>query len=143
MADTVVFIPAWNEEENIPSVLEELHTELPSVDVVVVDDGSTDGTAAAARAGGAEVVSFGENRGLTAGIAAGYAYAQEHGYRFCGRVDADGQHPPAELSGCSSSCRATGATSPSAPGSPRATATPSAATRRRTPAPSGTSCCGG
>ena len=97
MADTVVFIPAWNEEENIPSVLEELHTELPSVDVVVVDDGSTDGTVAAARAGGAEVVSFGENRGLTAGIAAGYAYAQEHGYRFCGRVDADGQHPPAEL----------------------------------------------
>jgi glycosyltransferase involved in cell wall biosynthesis len=97
VADTVVFIPAWNEEENLPAVLDELQAELPAVDVLVVDDGSTDGTADAARSGGAEVVSFGENRGLPAGIAAGYAYAEEHGYRFCGRVDADGQHPPAEL----------------------------------------------
>jgi hypothetical protein len=96
-SDTVVFIPAWNEEENLPAVLEELDGELPEVDVVVVDDGSTDGTAEVARAGGADVVSFGVNRGLPAGIAAGYAYAEERGYRFCGRVDADGQHPAGEL----------------------------------------------
>jgi glycosyltransferase involved in cell wall biosynthesis len=43
------------------------------------------------------VLSFGENRGLKAGIAAGYAYAREHGYAYAGRVDADGQHPVAEL----------------------------------------------
>ena len=97
MADTVVFIPAWNEEQNLPAVLDELHADLPDADVVVIDDGSTDDTAAVAKQHGAEVVSFGENRGLMVGIAAGYAYAQEHGYRFCGRVDADGQHPPAEL----------------------------------------------
>jgi glycosyltransferase involved in cell wall biosynthesis len=97
MPDTVVFIPAWNEELNLPSVLEELDAELPDVDVVVIDDGSTDGTADAARSGGADVVSFGENRGLPAGIAAGYAYAHEKGYLFCGRVDADGQHPADEL----------------------------------------------
>jgi glycosyltransferase involved in cell wall biosynthesis len=97
VADTVVFIPAWNEEQNLPAVLEELHADLPDADVVVIDDGSTDDTAAVAKQHRAEVVSFGENRGLTVGIAAGYAYAQEHGYRFCGRVDADGQHPPAEL----------------------------------------------
>jgi glycosyltransferase involved in cell wall biosynthesis len=70
---------------------------LPEVDVLVVDDGSTDGTADVARARGAEVVSFSENRGLPAGIAAGYAYALKHDYDLCGRVDADGQHPPAEL----------------------------------------------
>jgi glycosyltransferase involved in cell wall biosynthesis len=93
----VVFIPAWNEEENLPDVLVELKNELPEVDVLVVDDGSTDRTADVAREGGAEVLSFGENRGLVAGIAAGYGYAAEHGYRFCGRVDADGQHPPHEL----------------------------------------------
>jgi glycosyltransferase involved in cell wall biosynthesis len=78
-------------------VLEELRRELPQADLLVVDDGSTDGTAAVARAHGAEVVSFGENRGLPAGIAAGYGYALEHGYAFCGRVDADGQHPVVEL----------------------------------------------
>jgi glycosyltransferase involved in cell wall biosynthesis len=97
MADVVVFIPAWNEEENLPAVLDELGAELPGADVLVVDDGSTDATGEAARARGAHVLAFPENRGLRAGIAAGYAYAHEHGYAVCGRVDADGQHPVAEL----------------------------------------------
>jgi glycosyltransferase involved in cell wall biosynthesis len=92
-----VFLPAWNEEENLPAVLEELRRELPDADLLVVDDGSTDATANVARAHGADVVSFGENRGLPAGIAAGYGYALEHAYDLCGRVDADGQHPVREL----------------------------------------------
>ena len=95
--DTLVFIPAWNEEDNIAAVLDELHSGLPATDVLVVDDGSTDATAAVARAHGAEVLSFGENRGLREGIAAGYAYADERGYELVGRVDADGQHPVDEL----------------------------------------------
>ncbi|MSO95992.1 MAG: glycosyltransferase family 2 protein [Thermoleophilia bacterium] len=95
--DTVVFVPAWNEEANLPAVLAELATVLPEADVLVIDDGSTDATADVARAAGAAVVSFGENRGLRAGIAAGYHEAAERGYAFCGRVDADGQHPAAEL----------------------------------------------
>jgi glycosyltransferase involved in cell wall biosynthesis len=78
-------------------VLAELARELPDADVLVVDDGSFDGTAAVARAAGAEVLSFPENRGLRAAIAAGWGQAAERGYRFCGRVDADGQHPVAEL----------------------------------------------
>jgi glycosyltransferase involved in cell wall biosynthesis len=97
MADTLVFIPAWNEEANLSSVLDELRAELPQSDVLVVDDGSTDGTADVARAHGADVVSFGVNRGLREGIAAGYAYGEEHGYTYVGRVDADGQHPVEEL----------------------------------------------
>ena len=96
-ADTLVFVPAWNEEQNLPGVLDELARGIPEADVLVVDDGSTDGTARVAAEHGATVESFGENRGLAFGIAAGYAHAAEHGYAFCGRVDADGQHPVAEL----------------------------------------------
>ena len=96
-SDTVVFIPAWNEERSLPAVLGELSAELPDADVLVIDDGSTDATASVAAARGAIVVSFGENRGLRAGIAAGYREAFDRGYEFCGRVDADGQHPVDEL----------------------------------------------
>ena len=96
-SDALVFIPAWNEEENLPAVLEELRHGLPDADVLVVDDGSTDRTAEVARVAGAQVLSFEQNRGLREAIAAGYRYAQEHGYRFAGRIDADGQHPVDEL----------------------------------------------
>ena len=94
---SLVFIPAWNEEASLPAVLTELREELPDVDLLVVDDGSSDGTAAVARAAGAEVLSFPENRGLREAVAAGWEWAHEHGYWFCGRVDADGQHPVPEL----------------------------------------------
>ena len=97
-SDTLVFIPAWNEEDNLPAVLDELQRELPQADVLVVDDGSVDGTAAIAREAGSHVISFGTTRGLPTGIAAGYGYALEHEYAYCGRVDADGQHPAGELS---------------------------------------------
>jgi len=97
MSDTLVFIPAWNEEQNLPAVLDDLRAGLPDADVLVVDDGSTDRTAEVASERGAEVLSFATNRGLTEGIAAGYRWALEHDYAFCGRVDADGQHPVHEL----------------------------------------------
>jgi glycosyltransferase involved in cell wall biosynthesis len=96
-SETLVFIPAWNEESSLPAVLQELRREIPDADVLVVDDGSTDGTAHIAREFDANVLSFGENRGLPAAIAAGYGFATEKGYAFCGRVDADGQHPVSEL----------------------------------------------
>jgi glycosyltransferase involved in cell wall biosynthesis len=96
-SDTLVFVPAWNEEANLPAVLDELRRELPNADVLVVDDGSTDRTAEVAREHGAEVISFGTNRGLPEGIAAGWRHAAEKGYAFGGRVDADGQHPVAQL----------------------------------------------
>jgi glycosyltransferase involved in cell wall biosynthesis len=97
VSGTLVFIPAWNEEENLPAVLDGLHERIPGADVLVVDDGSTDRTAEVAREHGAEVLSLGTNQGLRFGIAAGYRWALEQGYAFCGRVDADGQHPAEEL----------------------------------------------
>jgi cellulose synthase/poly-beta-1,6-N-acetylglucosamine synthase-like glycosyltransferase len=61
--DTLVFVPAWNEEQNLAAVLRELRTEIPEADILVVDDGSTDRTPHIAREQGAEVLSFGKNRG--------------------------------------------------------------------------------
>lgn len=95
--ETLVFVPAWNEEESLARVLDELARAVPEADLLVIDDGSTDGTAAVARAHGADVLSFGANRGLRAGIAAGWAEATTRGYAYGGRVDADGQHPATEL----------------------------------------------
>jgi cellulose synthase/poly-beta-1,6-N-acetylglucosamine synthase-like glycosyltransferase len=80
---TVVFIPAFNEEANLPAVLDEVRAGLPDADVLVIDDGSTDATAEVARAHGAEVISFGENRGLRVGIATGYREAMARGYAIC------------------------------------------------------------
>jgi glycosyltransferase involved in cell wall biosynthesis len=96
-ADTLVFIPAWNEEASIPAVVAEARRDLPGAEVLVIDDGSTDATARVAADGGALVISFPENRGLRHGIAEGYRSALDGGYAFCGRLDADGQHPAAEL----------------------------------------------
>jgi glycosyltransferase involved in cell wall biosynthesis len=95
--ETLVFVPAWNEEDNLPAVLDALRAALPDADVLVVDDGSTDRTAEVARAHGATVHSLGANLGLRFGIAEGYRWALDHGYAYCGRVDADGQHPAHEL----------------------------------------------
>ena len=139
--DTLVFIPAWNEEQNLPDVLDELRLEIPDADVLVVDDGSTDRTADVAREHGAEVLSFGENRGLRAGIAAGYAWALEHEYAYCGRVDADGQHPAAELRKLLELVQSDTPTSPSAPVSSAAPAMSPTATSRRGSASSARVCC--
>src|SRR5262245_626625 len=68
-SDTLVFVPAWNEQESLPAVLRELHADLADAEVLVVDDGSTDLTADVARKQGVDVLSFGENRGLPAAIA--------------------------------------------------------------------------
>src|ERR671914_74933 len=95
--DTIVFIPAWNEAASLPALLEEARRDLPEVDLLVIDDGSTDETAAVARAGAAQGGSFPENHGLGHGIAEGYRQASARGYGYCGGFDADGQHPPAEL----------------------------------------------
>ncbi|HET6571482.1 MAG TPA: glycosyltransferase family 2 protein [Solirubrobacterales bacterium] len=94
---TLVFIPAWNEAESVASVIDGVRERLPDVDVLVVDDGSTDETAARAAAAGAAVASLPFNQGLGAALQTGYLYALREGYDFCAHLDADGQHPPAEV----------------------------------------------
>jgi glycosyltransferase involved in cell wall biosynthesis len=94
---TLVFIPAWNEEASVASVIAGVRERLPDADVLVVDDGSVDGTAEAAREAGAIVASLPFNQGLGAALQTGYLYALRGGYDVCAHLDADGQHPPAEV----------------------------------------------
>jgi glycosyltransferase involved in cell wall biosynthesis len=94
---TLVFIPAFNEEGAIATVVREVRGELPGADVLVVDDGSTDATATLAREAGAIVASLPFNQGIGAAVQTGYLYAGSAGYDYVGRVDGDGQHPAREL----------------------------------------------
>ncbi len=93
----LVFIPAWNEADSVAAVIAGVRERLPDVDLLVVDDGSTDETAARAAGAGAMVASLPFNQGLGAALQTGYLYALREGYDFCAHLDADGQHPPAEV----------------------------------------------
>lgn len=95
---TLVFIPAWNEEDSVASVIEGVREALPGADVLVVDDGSADSTRARAAEAGALVASLPFNQGLGAALQTGYLYALQEGYDYCAHLDADGQHPPQEVS---------------------------------------------
>jgi len=91
----LIILPAWNEEEGLPSVLGEIKQHLPYVDTLVVDDGSSDSTAAVAKAAGSAVAQLPFNLGVGGAMRLGYRYAQQHGYDVAIQVDADGQHDPA------------------------------------------------
>jgi len=94
---TLVFIPAWNEEDSVSAVIAEVRERMPEADLLVIDDGSTDATAARAREAGALVASLPFNQGLGAALQTGYLHALREGYDLCAHLDADGQHPPAEV----------------------------------------------
>lgn len=94
---TLVFIPAWNEADSIGSVIEDAREHVPGAQVLVIDDGSGDKTAARAREAGAQVATLPFNQGVGAAHQTGYIYAMANGYELCGQIDGDGQHPAAEL----------------------------------------------
>ena len=93
----IAIVPAFNEEESVPTVIDEIRAFDRDFDVVVVDDGSTDGTAAAAAGLGAHVVRLPFNLGIGGAVQTGFRYAFEHGFQLAVRVDGDGQHDPAQL----------------------------------------------
>ncbi|MFC6757023.1 MULTISPECIES: glycosyltransferase family 2 protein [Haloarcula] len=92
---TVAVIPAYNESETIGPVIEETGEYVDRV--VVVDDGSSDDTAAIAREHGAVVVEHVFNTGVGGAVRTGYQYAIKHNYDWVVQVDADGQHDPAKI----------------------------------------------
>jgi glycosyltransferase involved in cell wall biosynthesis len=93
----VAIVPAFREEAAIAAVVEEIRAFDEAIDVLVVDDGSPDGTAAAASRAGARVVRLPFNLGIGAAVQTGFRYALEQGYDTAVRLDGDGQHDPAEL----------------------------------------------
>ena len=95
--DALVAIPAWNEEGSIADVIAKVQQHRPDVDILVVDDGSTDRTADLAREAGAKVVSLPFNVGVGGAMRTAFLFGQRHGYRAIAQVDADGQHDPADL----------------------------------------------
>ncbi len=93
----LVVIPAHNEEDIVGAVIARVRTHVPSADILVINDGSTDKTATVAREAGALVISLPQNLGIGAATQTGYIFAHEMGYDVVARVDADGQHDPAEI----------------------------------------------
>ncbi|NLG27299.1 MAG: glycosyltransferase family 2 protein [Chloroflexi bacterium] len=94
---TVIIMPAHNEAENLPVVLPELRRHLPDTAIVVIDDYSSDDTAAVATRLGAHVVSLPCNLGYGGAVQTGFKYAVERGYDHAVMMDADGQHDPASV----------------------------------------------
>lgn len=92
----VVLIPAWNEQDALPGFLAEVRLALPALTVVVINDGSADRTAAVARRAGVHVLDLPCNLGVGGAVQAGFQFAIHHGFDYALRLDADGQHPPAE-----------------------------------------------
>jgi hypothetical protein len=92
-----VVIPAYNEEASLGATLAELASAMPEAEVIVINDGSSDRTGDVARAAGATVLDLACNLGVGGAVQAGFQYALAEGHAVVARIDADGQHPPAEL----------------------------------------------
>ena len=91
----IVIVPALNEQETVAAVIADIRRDL-GADVLVVDDGSSDRTAAVARQAGASVVRHPFNLGVGAALRTGFRYAEALGYSIAMQIDADGQHDPLE-----------------------------------------------
>ena len=90
----IVIVPALNEQETVAAVISAICAT--GADVLVVDDGSIDRTAAVARRAGAAVVRHPFNLGVGAALRTGFRYAEARGYMIAMQIDADGQHDPLE-----------------------------------------------
>ena len=102
----IVLLPAFNEEDTLPAVLAAVRAAHTEAEIVVVDDGSSDRTAAVASAEGAVVLRHPFNLGYGAALQTGYKYALAHGEHELVQMDADGQHEADEIEGILAPLRA-------------------------------------
>lgn len=93
-SDILLFIPAYNEEENIGEIIQRVLESNFAADLLIIDDGSEDKTAEIARSQGVGVLSHPINLGYGGALHTGYKYAVKKGYQYLIHFDADGQHDP-------------------------------------------------
>lgn len=93
----LIIVPAFNEEASLPGVLRDLREQMPSADILVVNDGSEDSTSKIAREGGVKLADLPFNLGIGGAVQTGYLYAAHHGYDAAVQFDGDGQHLGTEI----------------------------------------------
>jgi glycosyltransferase involved in cell wall biosynthesis len=96
-AKFLAVVPAYNEAATVARVVRNIHDEAPGLDVLVIDDGSTDDTSERAGAVGASVLRHPFNLGIGGAVQSGFVYALENGYDYMVQVDGDGQHDPGQI----------------------------------------------
>ena len=96
-AKVLVLIPCYNEEANIVDTVERLRAACPEVDFLVINDCSTDASAAILQSRGYPFLDLPVNLGIGGGVQCGYRYAARCGYDVAVQMDGDGQHDPAYL----------------------------------------------
>jgi len=94
----LAIIPVYNEQERIEQVVTSIKETENDLDILVVDDGSSDKTALFARSAGARVIRLSSNMGYGVALQTGYKYAFDMGYHYLIQLDGDGQHDPQYIS---------------------------------------------
>lgn len=94
---TLLIIPAYNEAENIETLIKNLQTNYPQYDYIVINDCSTDETKNILKFNGANYLDLPVNLGIGGGVQTGYRYALEHNYDIAIQIDGDGQHDAAYI----------------------------------------------
>ena len=95
--NVIIIIPAYNEEENIKAVVESIYKLKIKLDILVVNDGSTDNTSKVAKKTGAIVIDLPNNLGIGGAVQTGYLYALRNNYDIAIQLDGDGQHDPKDI----------------------------------------------
>lgn len=91
-SDVLIVIPAYNEEKNIKSVVDNIVQEYPYYDYIVINDGSKDGTRKVLKENDFNYVNLSINLGIGGAVQTGYKYARDYDYKYAVQVDGDGQH---------------------------------------------------
>jgi glycosyltransferase involved in cell wall biosynthesis len=95
--DTIVILPAYNEGKNIKNVIKDIRDNTNEVDIVVVNDGSTDNTSSASKETGVQVIDLPVNLGIGGAVQTGFQYALDNNYSYAMQFDGDGQHKGCEI----------------------------------------------